>query len=253
MCSDSGDAFYYTKLECGWTGGRFRPLDELARVVHAVTTRSGPDTALVAEDTASAARQVADVLELREVAFCRQVHSRTILAVEKGGEAGRADGLASNTASLGICGKSADCPIILIADPAGGAVGMAHASWRGTVGRVACELVASLAGRFGADPENMVACICPSAGPCCYQVGRDVLDAAASGIGPHAEKFFASRGGGMYFDLWAANADQLARSGLRPRNVHVAGVCTICENGRFPSHRAEGEAAGRFLAIIARN
>jgi copper oxidase (laccase) domain-containing protein len=30
----------------------------------------------------------------------------------------------------------------------------------------------------------------------------------------------------------------------------VAGVCTLCRNDLFPSHRREGEAAGRFAAVI---
>ncbi len=78
------------------------------------------------------------------------------------------------------------------------------------------------------------------------------MKAAIAGIGPRAEAFFAERGGKVYFDLWAANADQLAQAGLPPANIHVAGVCTMCRNDLFPSHRLEGDRAGRFLAVIAR-
>ena len=54
----------------------------------------------------------------------------------------------------------------------------------------------------------------------------------------------------MYFDLWAANVDELERSRLSPGNIQTAGVCTLCRNDLFPSHRIEKDAAGRFVAVI---
>ncbi len=169
-----------------------------------------------------------------------------------GGHHGKGDGLAGNTPGQGLSGRSADCPLILAADAATGACGVAHASWRGTVQKIAMELVSTMARGFAADPANIVACICPSAGPCCYEVGPDVVQAALDKIGQHAERFFVRREGRTHFDLWSANVDQLVAAGLRRENVHVAGVCTMCRNDLFPSHRREGDTAGRFVAVIAR-
>jgi YfiH family protein len=216
--------------------------------------------------------------------------------------AGEADGLVTRQSGLGLVTRSADCPLILAADGEAGVVGTAHASWRSTVQQIAAELIRQMTAA-GAAAEHIVACICPSAGPCCYQVGPEVLQAALEGIGPHAREFFrqcglhgqAERVGlgqttafdptckpaqpplrasartrvptcvGMphqpesavphwYLDLWAANRDQLRRAGLNERNIHIAGVCTICgsqgDPDLFPSHRREGTAAGRFLALI---
>jgi YfiH family protein len=164
---------------------------------------------------------------------------------------GCGDGLVTAEPGRGLMGRSADCPIILAVDVSSGAVGMAHASWRGTVGRIASRLVLHMAAAFDANPAATVACICPSAGPCCYEVGGEVLAAATDGIGPHAGEFFEHRGGKLWFDLWSANADELSRAGLRGRNIHVAGICTICRNDLFPSYRVEGIASGRFAAVIA--
>lgn len=80
---------------------------------------------------------------------------------------------------------------------------------------------------------------------------QDVLDAAADGIGEHSAEFFHYRDGKTYLDLWAANVDELTRAGLAAENIHVAGICTICSGGRFPSYRAERDSAGRFGAILA--
>ncbi len=159
--------------------------------------------------------------------------------------------MVTNVASLGLVMFSADCPLILAADPAGRAIGLAHASWRATVGRIASRLIARLSDDFHVSPENVVACISPSAGPCCYEVGPDVRQSALEGIGRDAERFFIERDGKTYFDLWSANIDELARAGVRRPNTHLSHQCTICNNERFPSYRAEGDTAGRFAAVLA--
>jgi copper oxidase (laccase) domain-containing protein len=104
---------------------------------------------------------------------------------------------------------------------------------------------------LGCEASDLVACICPSAGPECYEVGDEVRAAALGGIGPHAAAFFrAGPRGRDHLDLWHANVDALTRAGLEPTSIHVAGVCTLCRNDLFPSHRREGEAAGRFAAVV---
>ena len=64
--------------------------------------------------------------------------------------------------------------------------------------------------------------------------------------------FFRPTGDKFLLDLWAANRDQLVRAGVREQNIRVAGICTMKRNDLLPSHRLEGDRAGRFAAIIAR-
>jgi YfiH family protein len=281
--SDGG--FRLERLSNGWVVGCFAALEALG-VAHLVTTRQGPDVQQVRQDPTVAGRQIAEVLGLKDAAFLEQVHGGAVLVCEQGGRAGYADGLVTPAKGLALMGKSGDCPIVLLADRRGHAVGFAHASWRATVAAVAPAAVRRMA-HLGCKPSDLVACICPSAGPCCYEVGGEVRVAARNGIGPHAAAFFqpaglypagagwqrqpqvadgsndahddvagaCSAGDAIrpekdHFDLWHANADALARSGLEPQSIHVAGVCTICRNDLFPSHRREGAAAGRFAAVI---
>ena len=73
--------------------------------------------------------------------------------------------------------RYADCTPVLIYDPAHRALAVVHSGWRGTVqarGRAAVE---ALAAEFGSRPADMVAAIGPSIGPCCYEVGDEVVDA----------------------------------------------------------------------------
>jgi hypothetical protein len=55
----------------------------------------------------------------------------------------------------------------------------------------------------------------------------------------------------MYFDLWRANVAQLRQAGLAEDHIDVCGICTICSGEVFPSHRRQGDQAGRFAAAIA--
>jgi YfiH family protein len=259
----SEGAFRLDRLSNGWQVGRFTALEVLG-LAHLVTTRRGPDVRQIRHDPATAGRQIARVLGLEDVAFLEQVHGGDVVVCEKGGCAGCADGLVTATKGLALLGKSGDCPIILIADRRERALGFAHASWRATVAGITSAVVRRMVA-LGCDPGDLVACICPSAGPCCYEVGEEVQAAALGGIGPHVMSFFrlAKRPGPArgtadtavcsarcHLDLWRANACALARAGLPARSIHVAGICTICCGDAFPSYRREGDAAGRFAAVL---
>ncbi len=245
--------FYLTTLDGGFTVGRFTALDKLDGIVHAVSTRQGLDVAMVRNDPAAAAGRLAEALSVPRAACVEQVHGGAVLTVAglQDGRVGAADGLATVEAGVGLMVRGADCPLILAADGKARVVAVAHASWRGTVAQIAGEMVRRMVA-LGAAPERIVAAICPSAGPCCYEVGQDVFDAMAGSVGPRAARFFSCGDNKMRLDLWAANTDQLVCAGLQRSNVHVSGVCTICsKDGLFPSHRREGLAAGRFAAMIA--
>jgi polyphenol oxidase len=246
-------AFSLRVLPNGWNVGELPALAALAGLAHAVTTRGGPIFGPHAESpsTAAACATLTATVGLRDAAWCRQVHGATVLVAARGGLVGEADALVTRADGLGVIGRSADCPIVLAADPAARVAGMAHASWRSTVQGITGRLVATMVTRGGADPARLVCAIAPSAGPCCYEVGAEVRAAALAGIGPHAGEFFAARGDGRcVFDLWAANVNQLRRAGVSATNITVAGICTLCRNDLFPSWRREGEKAGRFASIV---
>jgi len=246
---DSDGGFRLEVLDNGWRVGRFAALEAIG-IAHVVTTRQGPDVQEVRHDTAAAGRRIARVLDLEDAAFLEQVHGGRAIVCEGAGCAGCADGLVTTAKGLALLGKSGDCPIVLLADRRHRAAGFAHASWRATV----AEIVPAVVGRMvaaGCESAELVACICPSAGPECYEVGAEVYEAVLEGIGPHAAEFFRPGPRGKdHFDLWKANADALIRTGIPRESIHVAGLCTLCRNDLFPSYRREGDSAGRFAAAI---
>jgi polyphenol oxidase len=124
-----------------------------------------------------------------------------------------------------------------------------HAGWRGTAADIAGQAVHAL-GRLGVPASDLVAAIGPSIGPCCYQVDAPVRDAMLAG-GTGSADWFAPDGPGHWrLDLWAANADELVRAGVRRSAVAVARVCTADRPGDCYSYRREGASAGRMFAAI---
>ena len=248
--SNDNAGFYFANSPEGATVGRFGALDSLG-LAHGVTTLQGFDTALAAANPAAAAGSFAGALGLDDAAWLEQVHGTESIIVDSPGAAGSADGLISQTPGLALVGRSADCPLVLVADSGGPAVGMFHAGWRGVTGGIAKAFIRKIVSRFDSDPARLVACICPSVGLCCYEVREDVRQAAVEGLGARAVRFFEYHKGKLHFDMQACISDQLLRVGLIRSNLHAAGVCTICHDDLFCSYRRQGAAAGRFQAAIA--
>ena len=255
MSTEALAAMRFTIAGGDCTVGKFHLLENIPGIRHAVSTRLGPDGANVRSDhpgREANLRALAAAVGARRYVGIRQVHgNRVVEAAEAECESVEADGLITGEPGVALTCLSADCPLIMAVDPVGGAIGVAHASWRGTVKGIAGELVTAMQRRYGADPACMQAAICPSAGPCCYEVGEDVVEAATASFGDDGRVFLVRRDGRVHFDLWAANVAQLTRMGLGSHNIAVAEICTICD-GRFYSVRREGPATGRFACLLAR-
>ena len=221
---------------------------------HGWTTSKGPDFGSdpTGADHEKCVAVLAKTAGLEECAWARQVHGGRVLEVAAGGFAGEADALWTVKPGLGVVGRGADCPLILAGGtlPDGSRIwGFAHASWRSTVKGITAGLILAMTDR-GAAAEDLRAVICPSAGPCCYEVGEDVRQAALSGLGPGSAWFFLERTSGFTFDLWGANLAQLTAAGVLQEHVFNVGLCTICSGDQFPSFRRDGDRAGRFAAVI---
>jgi polyphenol oxidase len=153
----------------------------------------------------------------------RQVHSAE-LAFHGSGEGSEApsevDGHVIRSPGLAGLVYTADCLPVAVAGPGGAAI--LHCGWRG----LAAEIVARGAGAVGAT----AAAIGPGIGPCCYEVGEEVL-VAFSGLGDGIAS-------GRMLDLPEVARRQLRQAGVE--EVEAAGLCTRCEEGLFFSHRRDG-------------
>ncbi len=192
-------------------------------------------------------------IEPAQVVCGRQVHGDHVARVTHahGGQVLPAtDALITDAPGLALMLRFADCTPVLLAAPRVGAVGLAHAGWRGTVARIAAKTALAMVAAFGCRPDEILAGIGPAIGPCCYEVGPEVEDAVRATF-PGADELFThpTPGGRAHLDLWAANALQLREVGVT--QVECAALCTACQRHVFYSHRADGGRTGRFAALIA--
>ena len=137
-------SFHFEDLANGWRIGKFGAFEAMPWLRQAVTTRLGPGIPADLQAMAPAVQRLSQALSFPLVAYCPQVHGSEVLCVSAPGLAAGGDGLVTDCVGIGLLGRSADCPLILVADAHRRAIGMAHASWRGTVRRIASKLVSAL-------------------------------------------------------------------------------------------------------------
>ena len=162
----------------------------------------------------------------------------------------RADAAVSDDGQAALV---ADCAPILLADRRRHVVSAVHAGWRSTLQRIASAAVQRMRAEFGTEPADLVAAIGPSLGPCCGEMGEEVVQAFrdAGHADEDVARWFAREPGRRpHFDLWSANRDQLIAAGVPPEQIHSSGLCTKTYAGAFHSYRAHGTRAGRMAAVI---
>jgi len=175
------------------------------------------------------------------VALGNQVHGVEIMTLDAGRgwiQVEGIDGWITTTAGVLLTVTIADCiPVYLIAPGRG--IGLLHAGWRGTAGRIL---------RHGVERLKAETC-CPEAeiimhcgvGICgaCYEVGSEVMlgcGLSAEGSGP------------WHIDLRERLAAQAAELGLR--SISRSAWCSAHDRASFYSHRASRGADGRMVAYI---
>jgi YfiH family protein len=199
------------------------------------------------------------------------------------------DGLITDQPGCVLSMNFADCAPIFLYDPRRRAIGLGHAGWRGAVVDLPGAMARAMTAEFGSDPADLVAAIGPCIGPCCYEVGAEVIDAVGAAFErpellfrpPSADggrvtsdelrvtsleatddqrlttndKLLIGVGGRpsavgrQFFDLPAANHHNLANAGVR--TIEHSEFCTACRTDLFFSHRAEKGRTGRFGAVFA--
>ena len=158
------------------------------------------------------------------------------------------DALISNDPGTALVVFSADCTPILLHDPVTGAVGAAHAGWRGTASGIAAKTVFAMVEAFGCKPENIHAAIGPNIAQCCFQTDADVPDAMVAALGEQALPHIRPSGNKYYVNLKELNALHLRNAGVT--SIEISTDCTACQNQRFWSHRVTGGQRGSQGAII---
>lgn len=193
--------------------------------------------------------------ETKNLVLAHQTHSDTVRVVTKRDCAGmdhhaypECDALVTNDPGTALFVFTADCTPLLFYDPVTGAVGAAHAGWRGTASAVGAKTVETMMRAFGCKAENIRAAIGPNIGQCCFETNADVPDAMRAAYGSAAEEFIRMEYDKYYVNLKGINALSLRRVGVE--RIECSDVCTMCSHERYWSHRYTRGARGSQGAVI---
>lgn len=124
----------------------------------------------------------------------------------------------------------ADCVPVALSGPNGAAI--LHCGWRGLAGGIVAKGVAAVGATNAA--------VGPSIGPCCYEVGPEVLapfDRLGDGVAD-----------GRMLDLPEVTRRLLLEAGVE--RVESSGLCTSCEPELFFSHRRDRGRTGRQAGLV---
>ena len=253
---------------------------------HAFTGRAPPDPAGADPPLGDRDREAADRLLLRRLLGAkrlhamRQVHGATVVVAgspndaphrpgDRGGDAApTCDALITARPGEAAAVKTADCIPLLLHDERTGAAAAVHAGWRGAAARVVDRAVAAFAETTGSPPTSFHAAIGPAIGPCCFEVGPEVLTAfAAAGRNPDdirrpppprsrsSRPPRSSRSSRSaypprpHLDLPLDTRLRLLAAGLAESRIHQAARCTRCDPA-FHSHRRSAPHAGRNWSVV---
>jgi len=181
-----------------------------------------------------------------QVVLLDQIHGGEVVEASTAtgplGTLAAADAVVTTQTQLILAIRTADCVPILFAGP--GAVGAAHAGWRGVAAGVVPGTVQRM-GQLGVSPGSLVAVVGPHIGVDAYEVGAEVVAGIVDSGVP--EFVFVQQRDRPHVDLRAAVVHQLRSCGVGVI-MHVR-ACTFSDR-RWFSHRRDGPITGRQAAVI---
>jgi polyphenol oxidase len=143
---------------------------------------------------------------------------------------------------------AADCMPLVFADPIAKVCGACHAGWRGTVDGVAQNVVKRMV-ELGANVANIRVAIGPSIGPCCFEVGPEVVEQFHRAFG-EVPGMVVQGAAKPHVDLRRAMRHALQQVGITAEHIDDAPPCTKCNPARFFSYRRDGLAGGVHMGFI---
>jgi purine-nucleoside/S-methyl-5'-thioadenosine phosphorylase / adenosine deaminase len=179
----------------------------------------------------------------------RHVHGNDVWTVgEPVGDSATFDGLVCDRPGPVLAAFAADCIPMLFAEPDARVCASAHAGWRGTVAGVARNVVGRMLA-LGAEPERIRVALGPSIGPCCFEVGPEVVAEFRDTFGDVPGMVVAGPRKD-HIDLRVASRAVLERAGIAADHIDDRPPCTQCEPERFFSYRRDGKEGGMHMAFI---
>jgi hypothetical protein len=214
---------------------------------------SADDRARVAENRARVASALA--IQRDSLVTPYQVHGTDTIVVDAPWPSDarpHADALVTNKPGIALAVGTADCGPVLLADPVAGAIGAAHAGWKGALAGIIESAVAAME-KLGGRRERIVAALGPTISQANYEVGPELVARFVAADAANARFFVASpQLGRSLFDLPGYIVARLRQAGIAAESL---GACTYADETRFFSfrratHRGEKDYGRQLSGIV---
>lgn len=168
----------------------------------------------------------------------QQVHGTRVARAERAGVLPDCDAVRGQSPGPVLTIRTADCLPAALFSPREG-YGLVHAGWRGLVGGILEEAVATYR-----DPGSLVVHLGPAIGVCCFEVGPEVAEHFPGHVRTHPQT------GKAHADLFSAARARLVAAGVSASAVSPPGPCTRCHQHLLFSHRGSGGDPRRVTAFV---
>lgn len=183
-----------------------------------------------------------------------QVHGATaqIVSEDWGTERPKADAMVTKARGLVLAILTADCTPVLFEDADAGIIAAAHAGWKGALGGILDNTLASMQ-TLGADRNRIVAVIGPTIAQPSYEVDAGFRATFLSDSQDNANFFIAGKDDSHFqFDLPGYVKNRLMRAGCG--TVHDTGLDTYTSEEHFSfrrtTHRGEADYGRQVSGIM---
>ena len=162
------------------------------------------------------------------------------------------DALITNEKNVTLVTYYADCTPLFFVDTKNKAIGLAHAGWRGTVGKIGAEVVKKMTELYNTDPADLVCAVGPAISKCCYEVDKACADEFYKLSTLDTSAFiFPKENNKFHLDLLECNRQILVEAGVKPENITLSDFCTRCNSELLWSHRATNGQRGTMCAVMS--
>lgn len=159
------------------------------------------------------------------------------------------DSAISNLTDTTLFLLTGDCLPIIFYDSKNKVVAIAHAGWRGVVGKIFLKTLLTMCSTYGSKQQNIYIGIGPAIGKCC-QVTRDPNYFKEY---PEWKNYYSlDSDGAGHLDLIGFTINELIEAGVSERNIENANLCTNDNKDRFFTHKINSPdyPEGRFASFV---
>ena len=193
-----------------------------------------------------------DIFTLKNLSKNKQIHSDIVNKIGRDniGKIIDGDAIITNEKNVPLLILTADCVPVVLVDTKNKAVGLAHASWRGTYAKICEKTLKAMKDNYDTNPKDVIAIIGPSIGSCCYEVSRDLVEKFNKLVTNSDEKIYKIEDEKYYLDLWKINTYILKEFEVLESNILNMNICTSCNCDKFFSYRKHDKTEKRIGTFI---